>query len=98
MGVVFRRRKEESVILDTKDGIIEIKIIGGTNTRLNITAPKSVAIWRKELLDDDYKLLPKRKSGITESSEQEEPNLCLHRRKPVHSSFNQVVHQEGMDR
>lgn len=97
MGVILRRKKDESVILKTTDGIVEIKIINGTNARLNITAPKCVAIWRRELLDDDYKLLPKHGSRTVKSSKQEEQNLCLHRRKSVHSSFNSTIHQEGMD-
>ena len=90
MGVILKRKKDECVILKTTDGIIEIRVITGTNTRLNITAPKSVAVWRKELLDDDYKLLPRDRGA--KSVEQKEPNLCLHRRKPVHSSFNKNVH------
>lgn len=57
MGVILKRKKDESIILKTKEGDIEIFVMHGTNTKLNITAPQSVKIWRKELLDENNQLL-----------------------------------------
>ena len=89
MGLTLGRGKKESIIIKTSDGDIEIMSLSN-KTRLNITAPKGVKIWRKELLNENNELLPRDRG--TKSIEQEEPNLCLHRRKPVHSSFNTKSH------
>ncbi len=49
--LVLTRRKGESVVLDVGDGI-EITVIetGSSSVRLGIKAPRSVDVWRKEIL------------------------------------------------
>ncbi|AER65877.1 carbon storage regulator, CsrA [Thermovirga lienii DSM 17291] len=49
--LVLTRRKDESIVIDAGGGI-EIRIIevGNNFVRLGIKAPKSVNIWRKEIL------------------------------------------------
>ena len=49
--LVLTRRKGESIVIDAGDGI-EITVIeaGNGSVRLGIEAPKSVDIWRKEVL------------------------------------------------
>jgi carbon storage regulator len=49
--LVLTRRRGESIVIDAGDGI-EITVIeaGNGSVRLGIEAPKSVDIWRKEVL------------------------------------------------
>lgn len=49
--LVLTRRKGESIVLDVGDGI-EITVIeaGNGSVRLGIDAPRSVEVWRKEIL------------------------------------------------
>lgn len=61
MGLTIGRSKGESIILKTSDGDIEIMSLSN-QTKLNIIAPKSVDIWRKELLDDNLELLPRNRT------------------------------------
>ena len=90
MGLTLGRNKGESVIIKTSDGDIEIMSLSN-QTKLNITAPKSVGIWRKELLNENNELPPRDQSRTVKSPKQEEQDVCLHRRKPVHSSFNKAA-------
>lgn len=57
MGLCIKRDKEESVIILTDQGAIEIKVIEGNNCKLKIDAPRNMGIWRKELLDENNELL-----------------------------------------
>ncbi len=49
--LVLTRRKGESIVLDVGNGI-EITVIeaGNGSVRLGIDAPRSVDVWRKEVL------------------------------------------------
>lgn len=49
--LVLTRRKGESIVLDVGNGI-EITVIeaGNGSVRLGIDAPRSVQVWRKEVL------------------------------------------------
>lgn len=57
--LVLTRRKGESIVIDAGDGI-EITVIeaGNGSVRLGIEAPRSVDIWRKEVLQQirDYNI------------------------------------------
>jgi len=49
--LVLTRRKDESIVIDAGGGI-EVRVIevGNNFVRLGIKAPKSINIWRKEIL------------------------------------------------
>jgi len=49
--LVLTRRENDSIILETSDGPIEVKLtaIDGAQVRIGIKAPKSVGIVRGEL-------------------------------------------------
>jgi len=49
--LVLTRRKDESIVIDVAGGI-EITVVEANNNfvRLGIKAPRSVNIWRKEIL------------------------------------------------
>ena len=53
--LVLTRRANESIILETSDGPIEVKLtaIDGAQVRIGIRAPKSVGIVRGELKKHD---------------------------------------------
>ena len=90
MGLTLRRTKGESVILKTSDGDIEIMSLRNQTT-LNIIAPKSVGIWRKELLDDDNQLLPRDRGA--KSVEQDEQGVHLQRCLTSHTPVDQETPQ-----
>jgi carbon storage regulator len=49
--LVLSRRKGESIVIDVEDGI-EITVLesGSGSVRLGIKAPRSVDVWRKEVI------------------------------------------------
>jgi carbon storage regulator len=49
--LVLSRRKGESIVIDVEDGI-EITVLesGPGSVRLGIIAPRSVDVWRKEVI------------------------------------------------
>jgi carbon storage regulator len=49
--LVLSRRKGESIVIDVEDGI-EITVLeaGPGSVRLGIRAPRSVDVWRKEVI------------------------------------------------
>lgn len=53
--LVLTRRENDSIILETSDGPIEVKLtaIDGAQVRIGIRAPKSVSIVRGELKEQD---------------------------------------------
>lgn len=48
---LFTRREGESLVLETSDGPVEIKLayLNGEHARIGIDAPSSVAVVRKEV-------------------------------------------------
>lgn len=50
--LVLTRKEGESIIIDVGEGI-EINVIetGSNSVRLGVKAPRSVDIWRKEIID-----------------------------------------------
>lgn len=54
--LVLTRREGESIVLETSDGPIRVKLVAyksNTETSVGIEAPESVRIMREELLRDD---------------------------------------------
>lgn len=49
--LLLTRRPNESILLYTSDGVVEIKVsdIKGNQTRIGIDAPKSIKILRSEM-------------------------------------------------
>lgn len=97
MGLTITRGKGDSIILMTSDGDIEITSFSN-QTKLNITAPKSVGIWRKELLDENNELLPRDGGRGTEGVEQIRQSVSLHRHKSVSRVKDQATDQVEEDR
>lgn len=55
-SLTLSRREFESVVLFTKADeqiVVTVELIGGSQVKLNFEAPKSVEIWRDELLEDE---------------------------------------------
>lgn len=83
MGLCVKVAVNESVIIKTAEGDVEVKVIAGNQTKLNITAPESIKIWRKELLDENNNLLEKHKS--TDSDGHTGSPLQVRRNQSSHS-------------
>ena len=52
--LMLSRRKDETIVIETSDGLIEITVtafLSGTKVRLGIEAPKHIAIHRKEVYE-----------------------------------------------
>lgn len=53
MPLGLSRKRYESVVIETAEGLITITItsIHSTPVKLGITAPKSIPVWRKEIYE-----------------------------------------------
>ena len=54
--LVLTRNEGQSIVIQTSEGDIEIKINGvakNGQVRVGIQAPENIAIWRAELLDNN---------------------------------------------
>jgi carbon storage regulator len=49
--LVLNRRRNESVVIVTSDGVIEVMVTGGGPVKLGVRAPRSVPVHRKEVYD-----------------------------------------------
>lgn len=58
--LVIKRQPGQSIVIQTKDGIITLhpKGLPGGVCKIAIEAPIGVRVWRKELFDDQSNTMP----------------------------------------